>query len=235
MPDQVSAVHGLGLEWQGLRWRAGYRLDRSTQDNRQPEREQADNANLVHGLVLELSPWPPITFAVDLGLERAENKEIDRRDRTVRTGVSVEWRATGATTLGRALVENRHRGRRRVAGERRRRPQPAGRPAARRVPDRRLRAARAGISSLRPPDVSGSGSRVRGERVAPKLDRHNRSHPYLFLRRNDHVSPGTQNRVRRPARRCRARSGARGVGAGCLSPLGPNPPSPPAADPRCEA
>jgi hypothetical protein len=37
---------------------------------------------------------------VDLGLERAENKEIDRRDRTVRTGVSVEWRATGATTLG---------------------------------------------------------------------------------------------------------------------------------------
>ena len=100
VPDQVSAVHGVGLEWQGLRWRAGYRLDRSTQDNRQPERERADNANLVHGLVLELSPWPPITFAVDLGLERAENKEIDRRDRIVRTGLSVEWRATGATMLG---------------------------------------------------------------------------------------------------------------------------------------
>ena len=70
------------------------------QDNRQPERERADNANLVHGLVLELSPWPPITFAVDLGLERAENKEIDRRDRIVRTGLSVEWRATGGATLG---------------------------------------------------------------------------------------------------------------------------------------
>jgi hypothetical protein len=100
VPNQVSAVHGLGLEWQGLRWRAGYRFDRSTQDNRQAEREQADNANLVHGLILELSPWPPVTFAVDLGLERSENKEIDRRDRTVRTGLSVEWRATGATTLG---------------------------------------------------------------------------------------------------------------------------------------
>jgi hypothetical protein len=100
VPDQVSVVHGLGLDWQGTRWRAAYRLDRSTQDNRQPERERADNANLVHGVSLELTVWPPLTVGVELGYERADNREIARVDRTRRTGVSLEWRATRATTLG---------------------------------------------------------------------------------------------------------------------------------------
>ncbi|HWB41888.1 MAG TPA: hypothetical protein VG500_11545 [Gemmatimonadales bacterium] len=100
VPDQVSLVHGVGVDWQGLRWRASYRLERSTQDNRQAERERADNATVVHGVALELTPLAPVTVALDLSLERAENKEIARRDRTLRGGLTVEWRATSATTLG---------------------------------------------------------------------------------------------------------------------------------------
>jgi hypothetical protein len=100
VPDQVSAIHGLGLDWQGGRWRVGYRFDRSSQDNRQPEREKADSANRVQTVSLGFTPVTMIDLGLDLGLERAENKEIERVDRTRRVGVSVGWRATGSTTLG---------------------------------------------------------------------------------------------------------------------------------------
>jgi hypothetical protein len=100
VPDQVSTVHGAGLEWQSGTWRIAYRLDRSAQDNRQPEREQADNANLVQSVSLGFTPTPSLTLGVDLGLDLADNKEIDRTNRTRRSGVAVEWRATTMTSLG---------------------------------------------------------------------------------------------------------------------------------------
>jgi hypothetical protein len=100
VPDQVSAVHGLGMDWQGGQWRASYKIDRSTQDNRQPERERADNANLVHGVSLGYTPVPAVTVGLELGLERAENREIDRRDRTLRAGLGMDWQVTSATALG---------------------------------------------------------------------------------------------------------------------------------------
>jgi hypothetical protein len=100
VPDQVSAVHGLGLDWQGGQWRASYKIDHSTQDNRQPEREQADNANLVHGATLGYTPVPAVTVGLELELERAENQEIARTDRTLRAGLSVDWQVTSATALG---------------------------------------------------------------------------------------------------------------------------------------
>lgn len=100
VPDQVSAVHGLGLDWQGGRWRASYRIDRSSQDNRQPEREQADNTNRAQGLSLSFAPFPSLDTSLDVSFERAENKEIDRIDRTRRVGMSADWRLTTSTSLG---------------------------------------------------------------------------------------------------------------------------------------
>jgi len=100
VPDQVSAVHGLGLDWQGGRWRASYRIDRSSQDNRQPEREQADNTSRVQGLSLTFAPFPSLDTSLDVAFERAQNKEIDRVDRTRRLGMSADWRVTTSTSLG---------------------------------------------------------------------------------------------------------------------------------------
>jgi hypothetical protein len=99
VPDQVNAVHGLGLDWQSGTWRVSYRLERSTQDNRQPEREQADNANLVQGLSLGFTPTPSLTLGLDLGFDVADNKEIARTNRTRRSGITIEWRATSTTSL----------------------------------------------------------------------------------------------------------------------------------------
>jgi hypothetical protein len=100
VPDQVSAVHGLGFDWQGGRWRAAYRIDRSSQDNRQPEREDADNTNMAQAVGFGITPFLSLDVGLDLAFERAENKEIDRTDRTRRLGLSADWRVTGTTSLG---------------------------------------------------------------------------------------------------------------------------------------
>lgn len=100
VPDQVSGVHGLGLDWQGGRWRASYRVDRSHQDNRQAERERADNASMAHSVAFGFTPLTSIDVGIDLSTSGSENKEIDRTDRTRRVGLNLDWRATGSTSLG---------------------------------------------------------------------------------------------------------------------------------------
>jgi hypothetical protein len=100
VPDQVSAVHGLGFDWQGGRWRASYRIDRSSQDNRQPERERADTADRAQSVSVGFTPLASILLSVDLTLSRAENKEIDRTDRTRRLGLGADWQATETLSLG---------------------------------------------------------------------------------------------------------------------------------------
>lgn len=100
VPDQVSAVHGLGFDWQGARWRTSYRIDRSSQDNRQPERERADNTDRAQSVSLGFTPLASIILSVDLTLSRAENKEIDRTDRTRRLGLGADWQATETMSLG---------------------------------------------------------------------------------------------------------------------------------------
>jgi hypothetical protein len=100
VPDQVSAVHGLGFDWQGGRWRASYRIDRSSQDNRQPERESADRADRAQSVSLGFTPLASVILSVDLTLSRAENKEIDRTDRTRRLGLGADWQATETMSLG---------------------------------------------------------------------------------------------------------------------------------------
>jgi hypothetical protein len=100
VPDQVSAIHGLAFDWQGGRWRATYRIDRSSQDNRQPERERADATDRAQSVSLGFTPLASVTLSIDLTLSRAENKEIDRTDRTRRLGLGADWQATETMSLG---------------------------------------------------------------------------------------------------------------------------------------
>lgn len=100
VPDQVSAIHGLGLDWQGARWRASWRIDRSSQDNRQPEREHADFSDRAQTVSLGFTPLSTLTLGVDLTSSRARNEEIDRTDRTLRLGLMADWLATEMLSLG---------------------------------------------------------------------------------------------------------------------------------------
>ena len=49
---------------------------------------------------LGFTPTRSVTLGLDLGFDLADNKEIGRTDRTRRTGVAIEWRATSTTSLG---------------------------------------------------------------------------------------------------------------------------------------
>ena len=99
VPDQVSLNHAGGLEWQGNRWRLGYRLGQSDQDNRQPGRERADFTNLIHGIALGHAPHRRLDLNFDLSSEKASNQELDEMARTERYGVGFVLRVTEWLTL----------------------------------------------------------------------------------------------------------------------------------------
>jgi len=89
VPDQLSLSHMGSVDWQFNRWRIGYRLAYSQQDNRQAGRERSDFANTSHALAFIIRPLTMLDLNFDAGLEDAESKEIDRTDRTQRYGVNA--------------------------------------------------------------------------------------------------------------------------------------------------
>ena len=100
VPDQFSTNHAVGAQWQGRLWRAGYQLGRSSQDNRQIGREAADFGNLTHMIGVGVTPVTSVDLTLDLGFERADNKEVDQQNGTRRLGGSVDWRFTSRSALG---------------------------------------------------------------------------------------------------------------------------------------
>lgn len=99
VPDQVSTSHNGGLDWQGSRWRFGYRLGLSLQDNRQPGRENDDFKNVNNSFNLGLTPFNRLDLNLDFALESAENKAQDQTDLTRRVGGSVNLRTTRTSAL----------------------------------------------------------------------------------------------------------------------------------------
>lgn len=99
VPDQVSTNHTLSVAWQAARWRAGYQLNRSSQDNRQEGRERSDMVNLTNNLSVGLSPVAALDIAVDAALEGTENREFSQRTSTWRLGTLMTWRFTQMSAL----------------------------------------------------------------------------------------------------------------------------------------
>ncbi|HEX7038084.1 MAG TPA: hypothetical protein VF210_20125, partial [Pseudomonadales bacterium] len=99
VPDQVSAQHIVAIDWQTVRWRAGYRFDRSLQDNRQVGRALSDLFNLANTITAGATPHPNLDLDVELGFDKAENREFTEIDITKRLLVSGHWRVTPASTL----------------------------------------------------------------------------------------------------------------------------------------
>ncbi|HEX9652249.1 MAG TPA: hypothetical protein VGA99_00930, partial [bacterium] len=99
VPDQISASHSPGLDWQGTRWRFGYRLGYSKQDNRQVGRENADFENVNNSFNFGVTPFSRIDINFDLAFENAESKETDRSDFTRRYGMSVNLQTTTYSSL----------------------------------------------------------------------------------------------------------------------------------------
>jgi hypothetical protein len=108
VPDQMSTSHAVSAQWQGKVWRLGYQLGRSSQDNRQTGRENADFGNLTHAVGFGLTPVPALELGLDAGFERARNQEADQVGRTRRVGASGTWRFTRRSALSAAWSTTRN-------------------------------------------------------------------------------------------------------------------------------
>jgi hypothetical protein len=107
VPDQVSANHSLGAQWNGSRWHAGYQYGRSSQDNRQVGFEVADFSTFTHALSLGAMPAASIDVAIDFALEAARNEEVSQELRTRRLSGLANWRFTRTTALSAIVTATR--------------------------------------------------------------------------------------------------------------------------------
>jgi hypothetical protein len=100
VPDQVSTVRDLGLQWQGAGWRASYQRNRSLQDNRQEGREQSDAGTTAQAIGAGVTIWRVLDVGLDLASERQENRELASETRLDRLGVNGTWRPATLTSIG---------------------------------------------------------------------------------------------------------------------------------------
>lgn len=99
VPDQVSLHQTADVTWRGERVTAGWRLDLSNQDNRQPGRENADLKGRVNAFQLGLRPWTRLSVDLGLDLERRESVERDEVENTRRWDVRATVAALDASQL----------------------------------------------------------------------------------------------------------------------------------------
>jgi len=99
VPDQISTNQGFSADWQIQKWRLGYKLNHSFQDNQQKGRELADLSNLVNGVSVGVAATPTLDINLDINLERANSREARTNDQTLRLGPNVSWRMTRKATF----------------------------------------------------------------------------------------------------------------------------------------
>jgi hypothetical protein len=94
VPNQLNAVHTLHVDWQIGAAHAGYALTRSTQDNRQAGRENADFANLVHAASFGFTIATRVDVTGEVGLDRNVSQELSQVTQTNHVSVTTAWRLT---------------------------------------------------------------------------------------------------------------------------------------------
>lgn len=99
IPDLVGTVAGAQVAWQLSTVQLGYRFGWSFQDNRQPDREQADLRTTTNGITASVAPLASIGLQVEVAFERADNLETGRSDRTRRLSGSLSWQPFSRTSL----------------------------------------------------------------------------------------------------------------------------------------
>jgi len=107
VPDQESTGRTVGVDWSGARLRAGYHWSDTSQDNRQPGSEQADSLTRTDAIALGATVSPRLELGVDGSLERQDNLETGRTDRTRRLGINATWRTTDWMTIGGSVAKTR--------------------------------------------------------------------------------------------------------------------------------
>jgi hypothetical protein len=99
VPDQLSAVATVALQWMTSRWQLRVQANESDQDNRQVGREAADLLNSSYVLSVGMTPSPRVALTMDVGIDGARNAESGEHLHTGRWSASTRLQPFDATTL----------------------------------------------------------------------------------------------------------------------------------------
>lgn len=107
VPDQVSTDRSLGADMRLSFASVGYRHDRSIQDNRQVDRENADLERATHSVRATVTPIRALSASVDVAFTEAVSLERDETDTTRRIGATLNWMPLRESVLGLQLSSAR--------------------------------------------------------------------------------------------------------------------------------
>ncbi len=103
VPNQVNTLHTLSADWNIGRWHAGYSMNHSFQDNRQPGRETSDFSNLAQQLALGLVTLRTMNVTLTFNRESATNLELDQVSHTTRGGLTFNWQVDARNSIDATL------------------------------------------------------------------------------------------------------------------------------------
>lgn len=99
VPDQASVNQTASAEWTRHETTFSWRLNKSTQDNRQPGRELADIDGTVHALSLGIMPISTLNLRLETSRERQKFAETSATQELDRIGAIVRWEINALTEL----------------------------------------------------------------------------------------------------------------------------------------
>jgi hypothetical protein len=109
LPDQLSVQRELGAGWQLPSLHGSYRYSESEQDNRQPEREDADFTTRVHAVSVTRPFGAEGSVGLELASERQHAVESSATNRVERVAAVGNWRPFASTSLTGSLGTTRSR------------------------------------------------------------------------------------------------------------------------------
>jgi chemotaxis protein histidine kinase CheA len=99
IPDQLGTVQAFTADWQIDKWKFGYRLNHSLQNNQQPGKELADLVNFVNGFAVGVAASKSLDLNVEINHESTQNIEAQTIDRTLRLAPTINWRMSKKSTF----------------------------------------------------------------------------------------------------------------------------------------
>ncbi len=91
LPDQVSDIDSANLSWYHNKWNFSYDVSRSSEDNRQAGRENADFETTNHSFIFGVSPLDSMAVEFSLGRNVIKDLENDLRSNQKIAGLLFNW------------------------------------------------------------------------------------------------------------------------------------------------
>lgn len=107
IPNQLTSTIEASATWEGQIWSIAYSHNRSTLDNRQPGRENADSNNIFNGLNGQLQLTDQLSVNAGINRNTAEDQELAFTSYTDSQNVGVNWALSENWSLS-GTVETSH-------------------------------------------------------------------------------------------------------------------------------